>query len=140
VSDRRQIADVCLSLEGTYPYVTGGVSAWTHDLITAHKDLTFHLMTLLPTGASKELRYSIPSNVVSHSTAYVQQLPPGQKMTDRRARVLCEALQEHLLGMQSRGGIQHLAGIIEALRSFRKLRSEEHTSELQSRGHLVCRL
>src|SRR5690625_5602219 len=23
---------------------------------------------------------------------------------------------------------------------FRKLRSEEHTSELQSRGHLVCRL
>ena len=121
MSDRRQIADVCLILEGTYPYVTGGVSAWTHDLITAHKDLSFHLMTLLPTGASKELRYSIPSNVVSHSTAYVQQLPPGQKMTDRRARVLCEALQEHLLGMQSRGGIQHLAGIIEALRSFRKL-------------------
>src|SRR5690625_4804294 len=30
----------------------------------------------------------------------------------------------------------------EALRSFRwdKIRSEEHTSELQSRGHLVCRL
>ena len=25
-------ADVCLVLEGTYPYVSGGVSAWVHDL------------------------------------------------------------------------------------------------------------
>ena len=26
-------ADVCLVLEGTYPYVKGGVSTWVHDLI-----------------------------------------------------------------------------------------------------------
>src|SRR5213593_498064 len=118
--DRYQLADVCLILEGTYPYVTGGVSAWTHNLINAQTDLSFHLMTLLPVGAPKELRYSIPPNVVSHSTAFVQQLPSGKKMTDGQTRVLCEALQEHLLGMQSRGGIEHLAGIIEALKPFRQ--------------------
>src|SRR5690625_5842659 len=28
----------------------------------------------------------------------------------------------------------------EAAEKMRKIRSEEHTSELQSRGHLVCRL
>src|SRR5690625_5776254 len=28
----------------------------------------------------------------------------------------------------------------EAEEKYRELRSEEHTSELQSRGHLVCRL
>src|SRR5690625_3343041 len=30
--------------------------------------------------------------------------------------------------------------IVEAVRHLRQVRSEEHTSELQSRGHLVCRL
>src|SRR5438046_8933044 len=88
MNGERETADVCLILEGTYPYVTGGVSAWTHDLITAHKDLSFHLMTFLPTGASKELRYSIPSNVVSHSTSYVQHLLTGLKITDRWPIVL----------------------------------------------------
>src|SRR5690625_6635845 len=30
--------------------------------------------------------------------------------------------------------------VLKEIDSFRRLRSEEHTSELQSRGHLVCRL
>src|SRR5438876_2627506 len=101
MSNARELADVCLMLEGTYPYVTGGVSAWTHDLITAHKDLSFHLVTLLPIGASTKLRYAIPNNVVSHSTTFVQQLQPG-RMSDRRAKELCGALEEHLVSMQTR--------------------------------------
>ncbi len=28
MSDRADIADVCLLLEGTYPYASGGVSSW----------------------------------------------------------------------------------------------------------------
>src|SRR5690625_5937795 len=31
-------------------------------------------------------------------------------------------------------------GAVEAVAAMEVLRSEEHTSELQSRGHLVCRL
>src|SRR5207253_6572148 len=33
-----------------------------------------------------------------------------------------------------------LRRIVEVVLDFFELRSEEHTSELQSRGHLVCRL
>ncbi|HCO91849.1 MAG TPA: hypothetical protein DIT40_12840, partial [Alphaproteobacteria bacterium] len=33
-------ADVCLLLEGTYPYVTGGVSNWVHDVIGMQSDKT----------------------------------------------------------------------------------------------------
>src|SRR5690625_5989521 len=33
----------------------------------------------------------------------------------------------------------HTSGIVDRF-YFKSLRSEEHTSELQSRGHLVCRL
>ena len=51
------VADVCLILEGTYPYVTGGVSVWTDDLIRAQSHLTFHLVTLLAPGADRTLRF-----------------------------------------------------------------------------------
>src|SRR5437870_8119623 len=36
--------------------------------------------------------------------------------------------------------VYHLVGLIIITYAFNQLRSEEHTSELQSRGHLVCRL
>jgi glycosyltransferase involved in cell wall biosynthesis len=114
----RQLADVCLILEGTYPYVTGGVSTWTHDLIKAHKDLSFHLVTLLPIGASTQMRYEVPGNVISHSRIFVQQLADGQ-MADRAAIKLCDQLEGPLLRLQSHGGVKPLADIIEALRPCR---------------------
>src|SRR5690625_6796011 len=40
----------------------------------------------------------------------------------------------------SRAPKHRAGGISAALRSGQWVRSEEHTSELQSRGHLVCRL
>ncbi|HYR84023.1 MAG TPA: GT4 family glycosyltransferase PelF [Terriglobia bacterium] len=111
-------ADVCLILEGTYPYVTGGVSTWTHDLIVAQKDLTFHLVTLLPVGASLKAQYELPRNVLHHSTIFVQHLPAG-KGDDRRTRALWGTIQEPLLALQSQGGIEPLAQILEILRPFR---------------------
>lgn len=38
------IADVGLLLEGTYPYVSGGVSSWVHQIINGFPDLTFALL------------------------------------------------------------------------------------------------
>ena len=52
-------------LEGTYPYVSGGVSSWVHSLIQGLPDLTFTLMFL---GSNREARtemqYELPPNVV----------------------------------------------------------------------------
>ncbi|OYW31068.1 MAG: hypothetical protein B7Z51_05725, partial [Methyloversatilis sp. 12-65-5] len=33
--------DVALLLEGTFPYVSGGVSSWVNQIIRAFPDLTF---------------------------------------------------------------------------------------------------
>src|SRR5690625_6815507 len=45
------------------------------------------------------------------------------------------------LGYQDRGDLFfELGRYKEALECYNEWRSEEHTSELQSRGHLVCRL
>ncbi|MFN3430865.1 MAG: DUF3492 domain-containing protein, partial [Candidatus Sericytochromatia bacterium] len=43
-------ADVCLVLEGSYPYVTGGVSSWVHQLIAGLPEVRFALLTLVPDG------------------------------------------------------------------------------------------
>ena len=59
-------ADVCLILEGTYPYVTGGVSAWIHQLVTALPELRFAIFHISATsGETHEPRYQMPPNVVS---------------------------------------------------------------------------
>ena len=56
---------VCLILEGSYPFITGGVSAWTHDLIINLPDIEFSLFTISP-EEDMELRYELPDNIVEH--------------------------------------------------------------------------
>lgn len=68
-------ADVCLLLEGTYPYVMGGVSAWVHELICAHPQLTFDAISLVPDAAPREARYAAPPNL-RHLIALPLQTPP----------------------------------------------------------------
>jgi len=65
-------ADVCLLLEGTYPYVRGGVSTWVKQLIEGMQDLTFSIIFL---GASPDdydaPAYEIPDNVVHIEIHYL---------------------------------------------------------------------
>ncbi|HXJ23619.1 MAG TPA: GT4 family glycosyltransferase PelF [Polyangia bacterium] len=62
---RGESADIGLLLEGTYPYVSGGVSAWVHEIITGFPDLTFGICFL---GATPDMygdiKYRLPDNVV----------------------------------------------------------------------------
>ena len=39
-------ADVAFLLEGTYPYVSGGVSHWVHEIISGLPDITFSVIFL----------------------------------------------------------------------------------------------
>jgi glycosyltransferase involved in cell wall biosynthesis len=58
------VADIALLLEGTYPYIRGGVSSWVHQIITGLPDLTFALVFL---GGAREHygepQYQLPDNV-----------------------------------------------------------------------------
>lgn len=64
--------DVCLLLEGTYPYVAGGVSTWVYDLIKRLPDKTFSIVYLgAHRQAAKKMHYEIPSNVVDFRENYL---------------------------------------------------------------------
>ena len=76
VSDTKD-ADVCLVLEGTYPYVAGGVSTWAHDLIRGLPALRFTLAHISPErGTQAVRRYALPDNVVGLRDLYCREPPP----------------------------------------------------------------
>jgi glycosyltransferase involved in cell wall biosynthesis len=58
------MVDVCLIVEGTYPYVKGGVSSWIHQLITNLPNTTFGIVHIAAKeDSTREFKYEIPSNV-----------------------------------------------------------------------------
>ncbi len=70
----KEMADVALLLEGTYPYIRGGVSSWVHQIISNIPEVTFSLIFL---GGSRsdygEARYELPENVIHLETHYLSE-------------------------------------------------------------------
>src|SRR5690606_8261102 len=57
-------ADVCLIVEGCYPYVAGGVSTWVDWLIKGNPHLTFAIVAIVADSTFRERRYNLPENVI----------------------------------------------------------------------------
>ncbi len=102
-------ADVCYVLEGTYPYVPGGVSSWVHTLIQSMPELTFHVLHLSPQPNFYPLglRYELPENVVGVDEVYLQvgaselQTRCSQKDVDTETMDVFSAFVEGLKGNAS---------------------------------------
>lgn len=80
-----QVADVCLVLEGTYPYVQGGVSSWVHQIVTELPHVTFALFFLGSTrDQAVKKRYTPPANVISLTEVFLfEPLPPEELVPAR---------------------------------------------------------
>jgi len=72
--------DIALLLEGTYPFVSGGVSGWVHQMLQGFPDITFGITFI---GSRRDdygpQRYEMPSNVTHFSTHYLydrEDMPP----------------------------------------------------------------
>ena len=98
-------ADIVLVLEGTYPFVMGGVSSWVHRIVCEMPERTFGIVHIAPRvdfyGA--EPAYQVPDNVT-----YIQQyglMPPRRPPSlarIRRNRDRLDDLWRYL--MRLRGG------------------------------------
>lgn len=69
---RADHVDVLLLLEGTYPYVAGGVSSWVSQILRGFPELRFGIIFI---GSRPEdygqLRYELPANLVHLETIYL---------------------------------------------------------------------
>jgi glycosyltransferase involved in cell wall biosynthesis len=113
---------VCLLVEGTYPYVPGGVSSWVHDIILGHPDLTFAVLNIgsYP-GSYGEPRFRLPENVVGLHKVFCQEerAPP----LDGAARA---ALAEHIRVIRARAdGRQRPSRMLSA---FRRMHLDEEAT------------
>lgn len=69
----QRAADVLMLLEGTYPFVRGGVSSWIHQIIRGMPEMTFDLLFI---GGSRKhygrMQYELPRNVREISCYYLE--------------------------------------------------------------------
>ncbi|QXL83252.1 GT4 family glycosyltransferase PelF [Comamonas sp. NLF-1-9] len=99
-------ADIALVLEGTFPYVGGGVSSWINQMIRAYPQYRFALVFL---GGRRsdygERRYELPANVVHFEEHFLYDIDAGvlteqpaarrgSRAGDELARRLVQALAE----------------------------------------------
>ena len=81
-------ADVCLLVEGTYPYVAGGVSAWVHDIIKGHPELRFSVFNIgSRAGVYGPPSYVLPDNVTRLHQTYCSELETTPLAGAARARL-----------------------------------------------------
>lgn len=79
-------ADIALLLEGTFPYVSGGISSWVNQIIRGYPEYRFALIFL---GSRREdyngFKYELPANVVHFEEHFLyDDLPKSNKPRSRR--------------------------------------------------------
>ena len=77
-------ADVCLLLEGTFPYVRGGVSSWVNEMVRSYPEIRFAIAFI---GSREEdykgAAYAMPDNVVHFEAHYLYEAAAPDKQTAR---------------------------------------------------------
>jgi len=80
-----KVYDVCLMLEGTYPFVAGGVSSWVHNLISALPEISFTGICILPTEKEKwEVKYDVPDNFHDLKVVYLHDYNIGDRTKHKK--------------------------------------------------------
>jgi len=70
-------ADVCMIVEGGYPYIVGGVASWADAFMRASPQLRFHIIAISVSSQSRRPSYALPENVVGITDILLDVCPPG---------------------------------------------------------------
>lgn len=132
-------ADICIVGEGSYPYYAGGVAQWVHELISAHKELTFHVITLVPPHPHLKFFYSFPENVIGHTVYIVQDLPKGIPV-HKNLDPLWEILNMTLQGFIQSPAFENFGPILEIFQKYRKELTEWTLTESMEAWNLYLKI
>ncbi len=92
------MADICLLVEGAYPYVTGGVSSWLHALINNLSNFSFALVHVgARPDTERQVRYTLPANVVEFREVFTGATRHNKQNLFTRKRFAYSANNEDLL-------------------------------------------
>ncbi len=80
--------------EGSYPYVSGGVSSWVHTLISSMKEHEFYVFSIVARNQDLVPQYDFPENVSKH---IVLSIDLSLKELKRKRKLLLTKEEEELL-------------------------------------------
>ncbi|MGE0713087.1 MAG: GT4 family glycosyltransferase PelF [Planctomycetota bacterium] len=120
--------DVCLIVEGTYPYVQGGVSSWVSSLIEGLSTTRFGVVHVGPSGdVAREAKYPLHDNVARFVEVFIHDYALPEERTQAcpggwrealgvgawRRREAYALLEELYLGLPERLAAGDLSGLAE---------------------------
>jgi hypothetical protein len=109
-------ADVCFLLEGTYPYVAGGVSSWVHELIKDHSHLRFSIVAILANKEEMIRRYEIPENVIDIHHVYLHELQKGKRPS--RMGNLLQDISPLITAVLKDGNLEAFARLLQTMHGY----------------------
>lgn len=107
-------ADIALLLEGTFPYVRGGVSSWVDQMIRAFPDLTFAVVFI---GSRREdygdKVYKLHDNIVHFEEHYLYEFdaPPPVRAVEGDAQAFAQMEKMHDM-LRQRNDLQGIGKLI----------------------------
>ncbi len=116
-------ADVCIIVEGCYPFVSGGVSSWLNWLIRSQPELNFAVVAIVNGPGPREPRYQRPANlsyfdVVNLSDAYI--LSRRGNVAHTQASTLGQEIAEAGANLISDGDTRGLDNLLRTIHSHGK--------------------
>ena len=103
-------ADVCLIVEGCYPYIRGGVSSWLEWLMITQPDLTFSVIAITATKMDREPVYEFPPNLIAYHELHLHEFGKTAPF-GRQDEELAQKLSDPLVSFFSGGGLEEFAKI-----------------------------
>jgi glycosyltransferase involved in cell wall biosynthesis len=71
-------ADVCLIVEGSYPYFVGGLASWVDALMRASPQIKFHVIAICVSGQARRRNVELPANAVGFTELLLDVCPTGR--------------------------------------------------------------
>ena len=107
-------ADICLIVEGCYPFVKGGVSSWLQWLMNNQPQFTFSVVAIFPGTENLTAQFDAPDNLVAFKLIGLQDFGKassyGQGLEKRSDR-----LSELILQLFQKGGLDELSAVDELI-------------------------
>ncbi|NLC84560.1 MAG: GT4 family glycosyltransferase PelF [Ruminococcaceae bacterium] len=82
---------ICLIAEGSYPYVTGGVSSWINQLVLNIPEHEFQVIAITPDSSKRaQYKYKLPANLTLLHDVFLDELSNHGRQRRRRFNMTAE--------------------------------------------------
>ncbi|MGI9387692.1 MAG: GT4 family glycosyltransferase PelF [Methyloligellaceae bacterium] len=108
--------DVCILVEGCYPYITGGVSSWLNWLITELPEYTFAVVAITPNETPGEFKYQLSSNIKSFQAVSLHKSTNNVMWSSATSHVEPDHLADCLCRLGEEGRLHNLVDLMKVIR------------------------